>query len=88
MGMNQTAQPHIRVPLPDGSTLTAVGYPQDDYPCINLYLHRDGHPEELVCFVEFNREKEPGKEVHIGVYREGEEDTAYYAPYEGGVPLP
>ena len=38
--------------------------------------------------MEFNREKEPGKEVYIGVYREGEEDTASYAPYEGGVPLP
>ena len=47
--------PHVKLSLPDGSRLTAVAYSQEDYPGINLYLSREGHPEELICFVEFNR---------------------------------
>ena len=45
--------PHVKLSLPDGSRLTAVAYSQEDYPGINLYLSREGHPEELICFVEF-----------------------------------
>ena len=53
--------PHVRLTLPDGSRLTAVAYSQEDYPGINLYLARTGHPEELICFVEFNRDRSPGE---------------------------
>ena len=57
------------------------------YPCINLYLHRQGNPEELICFVEFNPEKERGRNICIGVYQPDVEDTVYYEPYhpEGGL---
>ena len=36
--------PHVKLSLPDGSRLTAVAYSQEDYPGINLYLSREGHP--------------------------------------------
>ena len=50
-GMKRNTPPHIKLALPDGSRLTAVAYSQEDYPSINLYLSRTGHPEELICFV-------------------------------------
>ena len=61
--------PHVKLTLPDGSRLTAVAYSQEDYPGINLYLSREGHPEELICFVEFNRERQAGENICIGVYQ-------------------
>ena len=57
--------PHVKLTLPDGSRLTAVAYSQEDYPGINLYLSRTGHPEELICFVEFNRERQAGENICI-----------------------
>ena len=58
--------PHVKLTLPDGSRLTAVAYSQEDYPGINLYLSREGHPEELICFVEFNRERHLHRRVPAG----------------------
>ena len=81
--MTKNTPPHVKLTLPDGSRLTAVAYSQDDYPSINLYLSRAGHPEELICFVEFNREKESGENVCIGVYQPDVGDTVYYEPYCG-----
>lgn len=85
--MTKNIPPHVKLTLPDGSWLTAVVYSQGDYPCINLYLHRQGNPEELICFVEFNPEKERGRNICIGVYQPDVEDTVYYEPYhpEGGL---
>lgn len=84
--MKKNIPPHVKLALPDGSCLTAVAYSQEDYPCINLYFSRTGHPEELICFVEFNRDKEPGENICIGVYQPDVDDTVYYEPYrvEGG----
>ena len=80
--------PHVKLSLPDGSRLTAVAYSQEDYPGINLYLSREGHPEELICFVEFNRERQAGENICIGVYQPDVDDTVYYEPYrvKGGQP--
>lgn len=80
--------PHVKLTLPDGSRLTAVAYSQEDYPGINLYLSREGHPEELICFVEFNREWQAGENICIGVYQPDVDDTVYYEPYrvKGGQP--
>ena len=70
--------PHITLPLPDGTHLRAVAYADTTYPAINLYLLRDGEPEELVCFAEYNSEHSPCHELCIGVYTSDAEDTQYY----------
>lgn len=74
--------PAFAIPLPDGTYLRAVGFPNDDYPCINVYWDNGiNAPTDTLCFVEFNHEKEGKMRVCIGAYRSDEEDTAYYAPY-------
>lgn len=73
--------PHITLPLPDGTHLRVVAYADTTYPAINLYLLRDGEPEELVCFAEYNSEHSPCHELCIGVYTSDAEDTQYYGPY-------
>ena len=72
----------IVIPLPDGTYLRAVGYPNDDYPAINIYRDNGiNAPTDTLCFVEFNQGKQGDMRVCIGAYRSDEEDTAYYAPY-------
>ncbi len=74
--------PAFAIPLPDDTYLRAVGFPNDDYPCINVYWDNGiNAPTDTLCFVEFNHEKEGEMRVCIGAYRSDEEDTAYYAPY-------
>ena len=74
--------PAFAIPLPDGTYLRAVGFPNDDYPCINIYWDNGiNAPTDTLCFVEFNHEKEGSMRVCIGAYRSDEENTAYYAPY-------
>lgn len=74
--------PAFAIPLPDGTYLRAVGYPNYDYPCINIYWDNGINlPTDTLCFVEFNPEKDGNMRVCIGTYRSDEEDTAYYAPY-------
>ena len=76
------AHPAFVIPLPDGTDLCAVGYPNDDYPAINIYWDNGTNaPSEILCFVEFNQEKQGDMRVCIGTYRSDEEDTAYYEPY-------
>lgn len=73
--------PHLKLKTPDGNVLTAVVYAEDEYPAINVYCQTGEREPELVCFVEYNGEHEPDQALHIGVYRDDEEDTQYYAPY-------
>lgn len=74
--------PAFAIPLPDGTYLRAVGFPNDDYQTINIYWDNGiNAPTDTLCFVEFNHEKEGDMRVCIGAYRSDEEDTAYYAPY-------
>lgn len=74
--------PAFAIPMPDGSYLRVVGFPNEEYPCINIYWDNGiNTPSEILCFVEFNHEKEEEMRVCIGAYRSDEEDTAYYAPY-------
>lgn len=73
--------PHVTLKMPDGCIVTAVVYAEDEYPAINVYCQSNDDEPELVCFVEYNAEHEPDQALHIGVYREDEEDTQYYAPY-------
>lgn len=74
--------PAFAIPLPDGTYLRAVAFPNFDYPCVNIYWDNGiNEPTEPLCFVEFNPEKEDKQRVCIGAYRSDQEDTAYYAPY-------
>ena len=75
-------QPVIAIPLPDGSYLRAVGYPNDSYPSITIYWDAQENPSsDGICFVEFNSDKEGVHRVCIGAYCAEEEDTKYYVPY-------
>lgn len=75
-------QPSIAIPLPDGSYLRAVGYPNDSYPSITIYWDIQENPSsEGICFVEFYPDKEGVHRVCIGAYCAEEEDTKYYGPY-------
>lgn len=80
--LDTVSHPHITIPLPDGTSLRAVAYAEDTYPAINLYLLKDGQPEELICFAEYNIGQEPNQELCIGVYSSDEDDTKYYEPYQ------
>ena len=72
----------LAIPLPDGSYLRAVGYPDFDYPCINIYWDNGiNEPTEPLCFAEFNPDKKGNQRVCIGAYRADKEDTIYYGPY-------
>lgn len=73
--------PHVALKMPDGSIVTAVVYAEDEYPAINVYCQTNENEPELICFVEYNTEHESDQALHIGAYREDEEDTQYYAPY-------
>lgn len=74
--------PALTIPLPDGTFLRAVGFPDSDYPSINIYWDNGVNlPSEAICFVEFNPEKEGDQRVCIGTYCREQEDTTYYAPY-------
>lgn len=74
--------PAFAIPLPDGTYLRAVGFPNDDYPAINIYWDNGiNTPTETLCFVEFNHEKEGSQRVCIGAYCAEEDDNTYYRPY-------
>ena len=74
--------PAFVIPLPDGTYLRAVGFPNEDYPAINIYWDNGiNAPTDTLCFVEFNQEKQGDMRVCIGTYRSDEEDTTYYEPY-------
>ena len=75
-------QPSIAIPLPDGSFLRAVGYPNDSYPSITIFWDaQENASSDGICFVEFNPDKEGVHRVCIGAYCAEEEDTKYYGPY-------
>lgn len=74
--------PALAIPLPDGSYLRAVGYPNDSYPSVTIYWDTPAkESNEGICFVEFNPDKDGDQRVCIGAYCAEEEDTKYYAPY-------
>ena len=75
-------EPTIALALPDGSYLRAVVYEDDHFPAINIYWDRDGgKSSELLCFAEYNSERDEGAQVCIGAYVSDEDETQYYAPY-------
>lgn len=67
--------------LPNGDMLRATAIDDHNFPAINVELFEDDKDPVIVCFVEFNPERESGPQVCIGVYNSEEEDTAYYEQY-------
>ena len=62
-------EPTIALALPDGSYLRAVVYEDDHFPAINIYWDHDGgKASELLCFAEYNSERDEGAQVCIGTY--------------------
>lgn len=54
----------------------------DHFPAINIYWDHDGgKASELLCFAEYNSERNEGAQVCIGTYVSDEDETQYYAPY-------
>lgn len=70
---------NVELRLPDGTYLRAAAIEGESFPAINIYLvSADRKLEDLVCFVEYNPEREKTREVSIGVYQDDKEDTVYY----------
>lgn len=74
----------INVLLPDGRKLIAQGFEDTPYPSINIYLQIDNGDEDEICFAEFNPDRPQGRQVCVGAYRDDDDDTQYYQPYETG----
>lgn len=72
----------ISVLLPDGRKLIAQAFQNTSYPCINIYLQTNNGDEDEICFAEFNPDHPKGQQVCIGAYRDDDDDTQYYQPYE------
>ena len=75
------ANPHISLSLPNGGSLMAVAFQQENYPSIDVYFCRNGEEPELICFAEYNQERSPCHEVCVGAYQSDEDETKYYEPY-------
>ena len=77
---SESAYPSASLLLPNGSLLTAKAIDDDNFPAIDVVL-LSKNEEEKICFVEFNPERERGRELCIGVYcRDSDETTYYQAP--------
>ena len=70
-----------RIAACEGDTL--IHKDEDDhFPAINIYWDHDGgKASELLCFAEYNSERNEGAQVCIGTYVSDEDETQYYAPY-------
>lgn len=77
---SESAYPSASLLLPDGSLLTAKAIDDDNFPAIDVVL-LSKNEEEKVCFVEFNPERERGRELCIGVYCRDSDETTYYESY-------
>lgn len=77
---NPTACP---LRLPNGTALQVDIYAGTEtrYPCINIDVIGADGTKNRVCFVEHNPDKEPGRELCIGVYHADSDETAYYGSY-------
>ena len=73
--------PMIEIPIPGGLHLVAKGYSNGNYPTMQVLLRDSKGTEDLICFAEYNPEKDLGHEVCIGAYDSTHEDTAYYESY-------
>ena len=74
--------PSVYLTLPDGSILKAVAVDDKFFPAVDIWLQPpDGEDEKSVCFVEYNTERESGKELCIGVCNSDSEDPYFYESF-------
>lgn len=75
-------KPVLAIPLPDGTYLRAVGYPQGPYAAVNIYWDNGEIPStDPICFAEYNPEKPEKQRLCIGAYCHDSDETTYYQPY-------
>ena len=79
--LSEEHEPNFEIMLPDGSLLRAVGFEEDEYPGICVYLRSPDKPPEIVCLVEYNPERSEGHRLCIGAYQSHIDDPNYYEPY-------
>ena len=73
--------PTVYLDLEDGSILSATAI-TSDYPSIDINLICPGDAQdEKVAFVEWNKDREPGRDLCVGCYRHIGDEPAYYESY-------
>ena len=76
--------PSLTMPLPDGTCLRVVVAEDDMMPNVSIYLLTGDDEQKSVCYAEYNYEREPGKELCIGVWDSRSEDPYMYVPFNKG----
>lgn len=74
----------IEITLPNGLKLRAVCSLGDPYPSIDIFLDMPDGKSDLLCFAEYNPDKDAGNEVCIGAYSVNQDDVDYYESYKWG----
>jgi hypothetical protein len=72
----------VRAKLPDGTYIKAVAFQDEHNPAIDIYLEDGSNELPIMAFVEYNKDKAPGRELCVGAYISSCEDTAYYSSWE------
>lgn len=73
--------PTVYLDLEDGTVLSATAV-AGEYPSIDVNLIRPcDSQDEKVAFVEWNHDRETGRELCVGCYRHVGEEPAYYESY-------
>ena len=74
--------PSVLLTLPDGSRLRADAVDDENFPAVNVWLQTtDSEEEKSVCFVEYNTQRETGKELCIGVCGSDSDDPYFYESF-------
>lgn len=74
-------EPKFEIRLPDGSLLRAVGFEEDTYPGVCIYVRSPGKPREIVSLIEYNPDRNEGHRLCIGAYQSQLDDPIYYEPF-------
>lgn len=66
--------------FPNGVSVKAVICDDNNFPAINLIYCGDDGEEHIMCFVEFNPDKNEEEPLCVGTYKgvDDDEETAYY----------
>lgn len=79
---NRSEFPCIFLNLPDGTRLRASAVDDENFPAINVWLQSCANEDEQsIAFVEYNSEREKGKELCVGVCNSESSDPYFYASF-------
>lgn len=76
--------PSVCLTLPDGSQLRADAVDDENFPAVNIWLQTPDEDEKSVCFVEYNTQRDAGKELCIGVCSSDSDDPYFYESFNNG----